>query len=516
VRAPAEDDYTGRIVAGKFRVEQLIGEGGMGKVFRATQLSLDKTVVLKVLRQSLLSDARTVARFQREAKAASRLNHPNSISVIDFGQGDDGSLYIAMEHVSGIDLHQLLSNEGPLDERRIGHIIAQVLSALSDAHAAGVIHRDLKPENIMVENRRGERDFVKVLDFGIAKITDTDGSEGQALTRAGFVCGTPEYMSPEQARGAMLDPRSDLYAVGVILYQCATNKLPFEADSAVGLATMHLTTPPTPPRERGGHISEALEALILKALAKDPNDRPQSAEEFRSDLLAAVQAAQATRVQAMPTMPVRDSARRPSRSAARAVDDEATSLSRTPSWASSPGTFSEEATVAATLPGTPARLRRNSTKAIALGVGIAAGVALLGSAAFLGYRHVSGNSTPRIADIPEPIPAASDLAPIKEPPSDLSLVREGSDAAGGPARSKARDLLDSGDRAVAARDWDAALLHYARSYENDPGPTASKRLALGYMLKGDSANSDKWLRQYLQEAGKTADREYIERFLRAQ
>src|SRR4051812_49147895 len=166
----------------------MIGEGGMGKVSRATQLALDKPVVLKVLRQTLLSDERTVARFQREAKAASRLNHPNSISILDFGQTEDGALYIAMEYVHGRDLHQILSMEWPLPEGRVVRIVTQVLGALADAHAAGVIHRDLKPENIMVEQRRNEPDFVKVLDFGIAKLQDSTGEEGPALTRAGFVC----------------------------------------------------------------------------------------------------------------------------------------------------------------------------------------------------------------------------------------------------------------------------------------------------------------------------------------
>ena len=227
----ASDDYIGKTVAKKYRVEAMIGEGGMGKVYKATQLVLDKPVVLKVLRQALLSDERTVARFQREAKAASRLNHPNSISILDFGQAEDGAMYIAMEYVSGKDLHHILSREWPLPEGRVIKIVAQVLSALSDAHGAGVIHRDLKPENIMIEQRKNDADFVKVLDFGIAKITDSSGEDGPALTRAGFVCGTPEYMSPEQARGAQLDHRSDLYAVGVILYQLTTGLLPFDSES---------------------------------------------------------------------------------------------------------------------------------------------------------------------------------------------------------------------------------------------------------------------------------------------
>jgi serine/threonine-protein kinase len=282
------DDTIGRTFAGKYRVEQMIGEGGMGKVYKATQLALDKPVVLKVLRQALLGDERTVARFQREAKAASRLNHPNSISVLDFGQADDGAMYIAMEYVQGKDLHQILSREWPLPEARVMRIMSQVLSALADAHSVGVIHRDLKPENIMVSQGRSEPDFVKVLDFGIAKIVDGSEDEGPALTRAGFVCGTPEYMSPEQARGAKLDHRSDLYAVGVILYQLVTGMLPFDSDSAVGFATKHLTEIPPPPTKRrpDARVSPAMERLIMKALSKNPDERPQTAEQFRAELLA--------------------------------------------------------------------------------------------------------------------------------------------------------------------------------------------------------------------------------------
>ena len=285
---PEADEYIGKTIAQKYRVEQMIGEGGMGKVYKATQLALDKPVVLKVLRKALLADERTVARFSREAKAASRLNHPNSISVMDFGQAEDGALYIAMEYVQGKDLHSILSREWPLPEARVVRIVAQVLSALSDAHGASVIHRDLKPENIMVEQRRGEADFVKVLDFGIAKIQDSTGEEGPALTRAGFVCGTPEYMSPEQARGAHIDHRSDLYAVGVILYQLCTGVLPFESDSAVGFATKHLTEQPIPPSKKRPdvRVSSGMERLIMKALSKNPDERPPNAESFRAELLA--------------------------------------------------------------------------------------------------------------------------------------------------------------------------------------------------------------------------------------
>jgi serine/threonine protein kinase len=286
--AQGVDGYLGATVGKKYRIEKLIGEGGMGRVYLATQLALEKPVVLKILRRWLLSDERTVERFRREARTASRLSHPNSITVLDFGQTEVGDHYLAMEFVSGKDLQQILSTEWPLSEERVIRIVSQILAALAEAHAAGVIHRDLKPENIMIEQRRGDPDFVKVLDFGIAKIQDPAQGENAALTRAGFVCGTPEYMSPEQARGAELDARSDLYSVGVILYQLVAGALPFEATSPAMFATKHLTELPIPPSRRrpDGNISADMEALILRTLSKQPELRPQTALAFKAELLA--------------------------------------------------------------------------------------------------------------------------------------------------------------------------------------------------------------------------------------
>jgi len=285
-RRPARDPAVGEVLAGRFRIEELVGQGGMGKVFRARHLALDRQVCLKVLRSSLLEDPTVVGRFEREAMAASRLNHPNSIQVLDFGRNpSDGSLYIVMEHVQGKDLRELLRDEWPIPEGRLCHILAQVLAALGEAHARNVIHRDLKPENIMLEQRRNDPDFVKVLDFGIAKILDSDLP---GLTRSDVVCGTPQYMAPEQATGAQLDARCDLYAVGVILYQLATGQLPFDGPNAMDVLTRQVNDPPIPPRKREprAQISREMEALILRVLSKDPAARPQSAEEFRRLLLA--------------------------------------------------------------------------------------------------------------------------------------------------------------------------------------------------------------------------------------
>ena len=192
------------------------------------------------------------ARFKREAKSASLLNHPNSIQIIDSGQDRDGTLYIAMELLTGRDLAQVIRDDFPLPLPRVVRIMSQVLSALDEAHAQGVIHRDLKPSNIMLIERRDEKDFVKVCDFGIAKATLSDGEDDRAamLTIQGLVCGTPEYMSPEQARAELLDGRADLYSAAVILYQLVTGDIPFRADSPMGIVSRHLAEPPVPPSRR--------------------------------------------------------------------------------------------------------------------------------------------------------------------------------------------------------------------------------------------------------------------------
>ena len=242
------DPLIGHIVDGKYRLDSVLGVGGMGRVYRALQLSLDKTIVIKILHDKYRDDDIIVQRFQREAKASSRLSHPNSIQIIDFGM-EDKVLYMAMESLDGVDLFQLKESH-PLGEERIAHIMVQICSALGEAHGQSIIHRDLKPENIMVLNRSGQRDFVKVLDLVSPRILDSDQKE-EALTQVGMVCGTPEYMSPEQARGERLDARSDIYALGVLLYQLCTGDLPFDSDTAVGLATKHILEEPVRPSGEG-------------------------------------------------------------------------------------------------------------------------------------------------------------------------------------------------------------------------------------------------------------------------
>ena len=279
------DPMPGRVIGGNFRIDKLIGSGAMGNVYKALQLSLGKPVAVKILHHHLLKNERLVGRFKREAKSASLLNHPNSIQIIDSGEDQDGTLYIAMELLTGRDLSQVIRDDFPLPLGRVARIMTQVLNALDEAHAQGVIHRDLKPSNVMLIERRGEKDFVKVCDFGIAKATLTEEEDDRSamLTVQGLVCGTPEYMSPEQARAEPLDGRSDLYSAAVILYQLVTGDIPFDADSAMGIISRHLADEPEPPshRRRDLNIPAAVDRIVLRGLEKNRDLRFENAVAFR-------------------------------------------------------------------------------------------------------------------------------------------------------------------------------------------------------------------------------------------
>jgi eukaryotic-like serine/threonine-protein kinase len=285
------DPLIGRTVAGKFAIETKLGQGAMGAVYRARQLALDKVVAIKVLNRDRAGDSTYAERFRREAKAASRLDHPNSIRVFDFGQEPDGLLYLAMEFVEGRDLRGLLSELGPLAPAAVADILAQVLAALAVAHDLGVLHRDLKPENIMLVRGKADDgqaiDIVKVCDFGIAKIVEPSkgpGASSGRRTTEGLIVGTPEYMSPEQARGEAIDGRSDLYSVGILLYELLVGRAPFDGDSPLSIVLKHLSDAPEPPSVRCPGVDAGLEAVCLKALQKFPVHRFQTAREMRQAL----------------------------------------------------------------------------------------------------------------------------------------------------------------------------------------------------------------------------------------
>ena len=293
------DLLVGRTIGEKFALESILGAGAMGAVYRARQIALDKTVAVKVMHRGLLADPTFAGRFHREAKAASRLDHPNSIRILDFGEEPDGLLYIVMDYLDGRDLLRVIQEDWPLPAWRVVDILSQALSALAVAHDMGVLHRDLKPENIMVLRHVNDdgspADVVKVLDFGIAKITDGRDSDRPPvssthprLSTGGMLVGTPAYMSPEQAQGEPLDARSDLYSVGVILYQILTMCLPFEAASAVGLLLKHVHEKPPAPSSVSSAVHPGLEAVCLKAMSKQRRERYPNAREMRAALRAAV------------------------------------------------------------------------------------------------------------------------------------------------------------------------------------------------------------------------------------
>ncbi len=289
----------GQVLDGRYQIGDVLGQGGMGMVFRATQTSVQRQVAVKTLHPTLAMAPQFFERFKREAEMASRLRHPNIITIFDFGRAQDGTCYYVMELLEGDSLKGLVKREGPLTLRRAVDLIEQAGRALAHAHEMGAIHRDLKPHNMMVQRLDG-RDFVKVLDFGLVKALEQE--EHEQLTSTGQVLGTPQYMPPEQAGGEPVDQRSDLYSLAGVLYFCLTGTSPFGANT-VRKALQASLTQPVPPvarRRQGAPVPAELDAFFRKALAREKEDRYQSAEEFLAELKSAVSPCTDAELDALP------------------------------------------------------------------------------------------------------------------------------------------------------------------------------------------------------------------------
>src|SRR6266705_2268520 len=285
-----EDPLLGHTLAGKYKIEELINSGGMGSVYRGKHVLMDKTVAIKVLRPSLALDHSVVARFSREAKAASRISHPNAVIVTDFGEDENGVVFLVMEYLDGRTLKDVIKSDGPMKLDRVIEIIRQVSGALDVAHSQGVIHRDLKSDNIMLSRTNGN-EWAKVLDFGIAKIQQPEGARDIEITAANLVVGTPQYMSPEQcSQSGPIDARSDIYSLGIIVYEMLAGRVPFTGESPTVIMMKQVQDRPPSILATRADLPAAIDQAIAKALAKQPADRFQTTGEFSETLSRASEA----------------------------------------------------------------------------------------------------------------------------------------------------------------------------------------------------------------------------------
>jgi eukaryotic-like serine/threonine-protein kinase len=280
MQAHVHDPLLGKVLADRFEMLERIGEGGMGVVYKARQVSVDRIVAIKVLNAQVAQDPQWVGRFINEAKACSKLQHPNTVRLIDFGQTREGLLFMAMEFLDGMAIRTAIDRGGRMQPARVLKIIGQCCQSLAEAHNLGIIHRDIKPDNLFLVTLGGQPDFVKVLDFSVAKLKQASGSAMQ--TQAGVVFGTPNYMSPEQGRGLPLDARSDIYALGIVAYEMLMARPPFSSQNPMEVLAMHVRT--TVPPMQG--VPDRVAQVVMRALAKDPAHRQQNVEQLNNECQA--------------------------------------------------------------------------------------------------------------------------------------------------------------------------------------------------------------------------------------
>ena len=276
----------GRLLDGRYELTEKIGEGGMGSIYKAVHTEMGRTCAIKLLTQLSADKEDAVARFKREAKMASRIDNPHAVTIYDFGETEDGTLFLAMEFIDGKPLSKIIATDRVLGLNRVVNITDQIAEALTAAHALGIVHRDLKPDNIMVARKGGDDYYVKVLDFGIAKTVADDSTD--SLTKTGFVLGTPVYMSPEQLMGERLGPRSDIYSLAIIVYEMLSGRLPFEGENPHSVMMKRVMTDPIRLGAIAPTVGEAVDSVVMSGLTRDPDARIATAAAFASDLRRAV------------------------------------------------------------------------------------------------------------------------------------------------------------------------------------------------------------------------------------
>ncbi|HJQ26196.1 MAG TPA: SUMF1/EgtB/PvdO family nonheme iron enzyme [Blastocatellia bacterium] len=283
--ADTGDPMLGRLLDHRYRLTKKIGEGGMGSIYKAVHTEMGRTCAIKLLAPITSGREEALARFKREAKMASRIDNPHAVTIYDFGEAENGLLFLAMEFIDGRPLSGIIADHRMLPVERAAHITYQVAEALAAAHALGIVHRDLKPDNVMITRKGTDGDYVKVLDFGIAKSVADDSADH--LTKTGFVLGTPVYMSPEQLLGENLDGRSDIYSLAIIVYEMLSGKLPFVGDNQQSVMMKRITGSPVPLRAVAPQVSEAVERVVMQGLSREPEERVDDVKEFAEALLTA-------------------------------------------------------------------------------------------------------------------------------------------------------------------------------------------------------------------------------------
>ena len=406
---PAGMALLGQVISGRYRILECIGIGGMGAVYLAEHMHMRKRVALKLLHAEMSQDEEVLARFRREAEAAAHVEHPNVVAATDFGQAEDGAFFLVLEYVEGTGLRDVMDRE-PISTARALHIARQIGLALERAHSAGIIHRDLKPENVMLVTKDEDPDFVKVLDFGIAKVEPSPHRDTtQPLTRLGTILGTPEYMAPEQALGETVGPSADLYAVGIMLYEMLTGRHPFEATDRMAVLSMHIVAPVPKMADRNPavNVAPAIEELVKTLLEKDAKRRPSSARE----LIEHIESAAAQSGIDLPHMTSQ-------RSLGPMLGERISTAN--PSWTASDAVAKTEYGLPASVPNLPVAARAHPPLVL---VAVAVGCLFVGVLAVILVMHRGGDAaTPSEAGALDGSMAVVPPRPTKASPEQLAAA----------------------------------------------------------------------------------------------